>query len=262
MISRKELKTLSRDQLKGQWTMAVLITLVFIVVNIILARITSSFESSFLFSLTSSIITFLLILWKKNLYLKLTRTGKIKFTDMFVSVNTIIKGIGIYLLQILITIPIVIVSILIGTVLLFGLAGGIGITNDFIIPNSLEHLITNINLMYLFKFLFIFLLIAIIIMIPVLVLESYMYPSLILICEDNSRGVGECIGDSFKLIHNNLISFITLQLSYLGWILLGILTLGLGFLWIIPYISTVNMNFFNEISGYELDKNNNENIIF
>lgn len=40
-----------------------------------------------------------------------------------------------------------------------------------------------------------------------------------------------------------------LRLSFLGWYLLGILTLGIGFFYTIPYIKCTEAVFFNEISG-------------
>lgn len=256
MINRKELKALSKEQLKGQWTTVVLITLLFGVIEYIVSKLTSSFESSILLSICSFLITLALSIFGTNLYLKLTRGVKVKFTDMFVSGSTFLKGLGIYLLQILIMIPAMIVSIIVATFLLVGIAAGVGLTQDFIIPSSIEAFVTSFNFAYFFKFFMLFLLIILIVSIPLMILGSYMYPSLILICEDETRGVGECIGTSFRLMHGNLWKYIVLQLSYLGWILAGILTLGIGYLWLFPYINTVNMNFFNKIVGYNSQQEN------
>lgn len=256
MINRKELKALSKEQLKGQWTTVVLITLLFGVIEFLLSRLTTSFEFSILLSICSFLITVALSIFGTNLYLKLTRGVKVKFNDMFVSGSTFLKCVGVKLLQILMLIPVMIISILVVTFLLVGIAASVGLTQDFIIPSSIETFVTSFNFAYFFKFSMLFLLIMLIVFIPIMILGFYMYPSLILICEDDSRGVGECIGTSFGLMHGNLWNYIVLQLSYLGWVILGILTLGIGYLWLIPYMNTVNMNFFNKIAGYNSQQEN------
>ena len=43
--------------------------------------------------------------------------------------------------------------------------------------------------------------------------------------------------------------YFLLALSFLGWILLGILTLGIGFFWITPYIETTIAAFYNDIKA-------------
>ena len=42
-----------------------------------------------------------------------------------------------------------------------------------------------------------------------------------------------------------------LSLSFLGWILLGLITFGIGFLWIAPYISTASAHFYEDIKPQE-----------
>lgn len=262
MISRKELKALSKEQLRGQWTTVVLITLLFGVINFVDYKFTASFESSFLISICSFLLAIVLGVFGNNLYLKLTRGVKVKFTDMFVSGTIFLKAIGITLLQTLIMIPVAIIIVIIGTFVFIGGAAGIGMTENFIIPNSIESFVSSVNYAYFFKFFFVILLLAFIISIPVIILGFYLYPSLILICEDETRGVGECIGTSFRLMHGNLWKYIVLQLSYLGWIVAGIFTLGIGYLWLFPYINTVNMNFFNQLVGYGSNQENPEQLLY
>ncbi|WP_404987495.1 DUF975 family protein [Clostridium culturomicium] len=262
MISRKELKSLSKEQLRGQWTTVVLITLIFGVINFIDYKLTASFESSFLISIFSYLLAVVMGIFSNSLYLKLTRGVKVKFTDMFVSGSTFLKAIGITLLQALIMIPAVIISIIIGSFVFIAGAAGIGITENFIIPSNVESFVSSVNSAYFFKFFLVILLIVLIISIPIMILGFYLYPSLILICEDDTRGVGECIGTSFRLMHGNLWKYIVLQLSYIGWILAGILTLGIGYLWLFPYINTVNMNFFNQLVGYDSIEGNPEQLLY
>lgn len=43
--------------------------------------------------------------------------------------------------------------------------------------------------------------------------------------------------------------YFCLRMSFLGWKLLGILTLGIGFFWVNPYYELTKTVFFNEVSG-------------
>ena len=43
--------------------------------------------------------------------------------------------------------------------------------------------------------------------------------------------------------------YFCLQLSFIGWILLSLLTFGIGMLFLIPYMQAANAEFFNEVSG-------------
>ncbi|WP_277630588.1 DUF975 family protein [Atopococcus tabaci] len=56
-----------------------------------------------------------------------------------------------------------------------------------------------------------------------------------------------CITESRMLMDGHKMRYFTLQLSYLGWILVGALTLGIGFLWINPYITATNTAFYNDL---------------
>ena len=47
------------------------------------------------------------------------------------------------------------------------------------------------------------------------------------------------VGFKFKLF--------SLWCSYIGWFILGILTLGIGFLWIVPYYQTAKANFYQDL---------------
>lgn len=57
----------------------------------------------------------------------------------------------------------------------------------------------------------------------------------------------ETIRYSKDLMKGNRFKFFKLQLSFIGWIFLGILTIGIGFLWINPYIQVTFANFYNSL---------------
>ncbi len=50
--------------------------------------------------------------------------------------------------------------------------------------------------------------------------------------------------------------YFVLQLSFIGWYLLCILTVGIGFIFLSPYVSAAEAEFFNEVSGKNVEKLN------
>lgn len=62
-------------------------------------------------------------------------------------------------------------------------------------------------------------------------------------------GANEAIGISKQLMYGHKWRFFCLQLSFIGWALLCVLTLGIGFLWLLPYKEAANAAFYRDISG-------------
>ena len=58
---------------------------------------------------------------------------------------------------------------------------------------------------------------------------------------------------SCTLMRGNKMRFLRLQLSFIGWYLLGVCSAGIGFLWIIPYIGQTSANFYLDLTG-QLDQ--------
>lgn len=54
---------------------------------------------------------------------------------------------------------------------------------------------------------------------------------------------------SRTLMHGNKKKLFLLQISFLGWRLLGICSFGIGFLWISPYIAQTSANFYLDLTG-------------
>lgn len=62
-------------------------------------------------------------------------------------------------------------------------------------------------------------------------------------------GANEAIGISKELMYGNKWRFFCLECSFIGLILSSILMLGIGFLWVLPYIEAANAAFYRDISG-------------
>ena len=58
----------------------------------------------------------------------------------------------------------------------------------------------------------------------------------------------QVLGHSKTLMKGNKRRLFCLYCSFLGWLLLGVVTLGIGFLWVLPYLHTAEAGFYDEIS--------------
>ncbi|MEG1254427.1 DUF975 family protein [Clostridium sp.] len=254
MINRKSLKKLSKEQLRGQWTTPVLITLFVVIVQIILVfinfKINEDLSRNFLSTIINTFIAFSISIMINSFYLKLSRGTKVSFSDVFVSGKTYSKGLGIQLLMEILMLPVAIICGIIIAVI------GIKYLNSIIYSGLFNA--TNPSLT---SFYIVMSIITLIIFIPIIILSLYFFPALILICENNNRGIWESIKYSFKLMNGNVWSLFVLHLSFIGWSLLCILSLGIGFLWLIPYINTTLLNFYNAIIDNSINNNTNYNDI-
>ena len=62
-------------------------------------------------------------------------------------------------------------------------------------------------------------------------------------------GVMEAIARSKKLMNGNKLRLFCLQLSFIGWNLVCVLTLGIGYLWLMPYQNAAEAAFYLEATG-------------
>ena len=61
----------------------------------------------------------------------------------------------------------------------------------------------------------------------------------------------QCIEESKKITYGHKKQLFCLLLSFIGWILLGTLCLGIGVLWVSPYIAISTAIFYEQIKGDE-----------
>jgi uncharacterized membrane protein len=70
-----------------------------------------------------------------------------------------------------------------------------------------------------------------------------------LMSDDPNIGAMEAIDKSKKMMYGYKWKYFCLGLRFIGWMLLGILSLGIGFLWIIPYMSVSFAKFYDDVKA-------------
>lgn len=72
--------------------------------------------------------------------------------------------------------------------------------------------------------------------------------------DNENMPVIDIFNKSMDIMENHRLDYLIYVLSFIGWIIVGILTLGILFIWIIPYIEISNVYFYDEVVKLEKTK--------
>lgn len=80
------------------------------------------------------------------------------------------------------------------------------------------------------------------------IIKGISYSQVFFLLRDNPQlSALEAITESKVRMKGYKWKYFLLNLSFIGWAFIAIFTLGIGFLWLTPYISTANATFYNEL---------------
>ncbi|MEE1314499.1 MAG: DUF975 family protein [Faecalimonas sp.] len=78
------------------------------------------------------------------------------------------------------------------------------------------------------------------------IIKSYSYSmSMYILAENKGKGALECITESKNMMHGHKMELFVLGLSFIGWALLGSITFGIAYIWILPYMQATYVNAYN-----------------
>lgn len=87
------------------------------------------------------------------------------------------------------------------------------------------------------------------------IIKAYAYSMSSYILADNPElTANEAITKSKEMMNGHKWDLFVLQLSFFWWYLLGSITFGLAYIYVIPYMSATIANFYNSIKGGEVYK--------
>lgn len=82
------------------------------------------------------------------------------------------------------------------------------------------------------------------------IIKSYSYAlTPYILVEHPEMSANEAIEESMRLMDGHKFDLFYLQLSFIGWAILSILSLGLGFFWLIPYQMAAQAAFYRDIKN-------------
>lgn len=226
MRSNKELRLMARIKLKGNWKEAILACLIVVAISIVMNSIISrGGNENWVLSCLTSLITIPLTLGLAIFFLKFVRNEQPQIKNVFDGFKVYLKCIG---LNIMVAIFTSLWSILF-----------IGLTIVAFLTGSIFLIIASTVLLFLVLF---------------IIGTRYSQVNYIL-SDNNDIGILEIIRESKEMMKGNTVKLILLYLSFLGWAILGIITLFIGYIWLIPYVNTTMALFYEEINGRDKFEN-------
>lgn len=95
------------------------------------------------------------------------------------------------------------------------------------------------------------------------IIKSYSYAMTYFISYDEPElSAEDCINKSMRMMEGHKFDLFLLDFSFIGWALLCLLTLGIGFLWLYPYVLTSHAVFYEELKEMEAEKMENLELEF
>ncbi|MBO7209206.1 MAG: DUF975 family protein [Clostridia bacterium] len=74
-----------------------------------------------------------------------------------------------------------------------------------------------------------------------------------ILAENKGKPALECINESKAITNGHKSELFILGLSFIGWILLGYITLGIAYIWVLPYIQTTFANAYYSLKTVKLE---------
>ena len=228
-MTRVELKQLSKSQLKGNWKTPVLVMLVYTIATMALSFM-SEFSSSMGIYLISTIFLIGLAIWFSvgfaNFFLRFSETdGKAKFDDLLVSKKSILKSLGLFALMF-------VIGIVLGIIIVFATSSMIVFSESVSTGMIVGALI-----------------VGVVLSIPIVILELALAMTPYIFVDKEELGLIDSIKLSIKMMKGNKWNLFVINLSFIGWAFLCIITLGIGYLWLGPYIQLTITNFYIDLDN-------------
>lgn len=90
---------------------------------------------------------------------------------------------------------------------------------------------------------------ALLLIVPGIIAAISYSQTFFILADDESISAGDAIKKSKKMMYGYKWKYFYLGCRFIGWFLLSILTLGIGLLWLLPYIHVTMAKFYDDIKG-------------
>jgi len=237
-MTRAELKRQAKESLKGRWGTAIVMVLVFQIISWILSMI-----GNFVIGIGAIAVVVISVPISFGFigqFMKFSRKEEVGIVDFFkigfenfgkswsIVGHTLLKLLP-YVIGIIVSIVLMIASIVYTT------------QNE-----DIEMFFMLIPIAYVIFFVFYIMLIV----------KTYFYVLTEYIGNDtNDVTAKEIVEKSAELMKGHRWELFVLELSFMGWVFLSIFTLGIGLLWLIPYMDVTIIKFYEYVAGVNKDSN-------
>ena len=246
MVSRRELKQAARHKLRGHWGQAISLNIIQIILAII---------ASIGFAFIGGVIFGALI----YLFFHTDLTSYHYNNLGFLSHNNIVAGFNNNILNFIITMLVEFVAV--GA--LFTMLDWFRTDNaNFSATRGMFSIYTKkyfLATLCLYLIMYIFLSLWSILLLFPAIIKHYSYAQTYFIYKDELNAHPDdrpsylnCITQSRELMDGHKTQLFLLDLSFIGWGILGIITCGIACIWIIPYYKACQVNFYRSLRGEAL----------
>ena len=251
MKTNSELKSEAYNLISEDWGIAIGATVVIIIINIAVGLI-PSIIGEILTILIAGPIAFGTALF----FLKISKGEKGEIENLFIafkSKEALFSSISAYLLTLLIFVPTVLICGIFWVALFLGdienLSSVLGGANFEDSPYALDPKVLNEYSSPIFDsgILTIVLSAIIIIFLPIVILSLILSQVFFLLADQKANKGFEAIKMSWNLMKGNKKKLFLLQLSFIGWVILSVFTLFIGFLFLYPYMMTSFSKFYQNL---------------
>lgn len=246
-MNRREIKSIAKSKLKGRWLNIILLTLIIAIIKAI---------SSYAIENTEGAVSNLLNMADKFLLIPAVTACGIIYTIKFVEENEKVSlkyaipslnVWGRFIMNVIVTmlfsIPVFLVVFLGNMLLVLSITS----LHSALLKGqiSIDPMIAVWG-------------VVVLIIILAFILESIvgilLFPMPYLMAEDTCS-IWEAVKRSFKIMNGHRIELFAIGLSFLGWLILSILTFGIGLLWFLPYFQVTLRVYYLSITGRESEIN-------
>ena len=251
MKTNSELKSEAYNLISEDWGIAIGATVVIIIINIAVGLI-PSIIGEILTILIAGPIAFGTALF----FLKISKGEKGEIENLFIafkSKEALFSSISAYLLTLLIFVPTVLICGIFWVALFLGdienLSSVLGGANFEDSPYALDPKVLNEYSSPIFDsgIVTIVLSAIIIIFLPIVILSLILSQVFFLLADQKANKGFEAIKMSWNLMKGNKTKLFLLQLSFIGWVILSVFTLFIGFLFLYPYMMTSFSKFYQNL---------------
>jgi len=90
---------------------------------------------------------------------------------------------------------------------------------------------------------------TILLIIPGIIFTYMFSQSYYILADDNSKSIIQCLKESAAMMSGYKFKYFVLALSFLGWVILGMIPLGIGLLWVTPYMNVTMASFYLKVKN-------------
>lgn len=240
-MTRAELKQQAKDTLRGRWGIAIGMILIYELITVAI-----SFLSGMV-PVIGGIVSFIIVVPISfgfiGQMMKFSRNEEVGFFDFFkigfsnfgkawsIVGNTLIKFIGLIIVYVALVASIIAVT-------------AVAASNNE--PAVMLLLIPIV--------------IAIAVVVVLFVMKAFLYSLTEYIGNDELQLSGkDVVAKSAEVMDGRRFDFFVLGLSFIGWAILASLTLGIGYLWLIPYMQVTEIKFYEDVCNK--NSNNSDAVV-